>query len=148
MNNVFHTEREELFLPFADEIDAFYRAKFRYKSRCVHPRFPTVNIRRAAVYLYLRFNSSEIGPGNAVVIAAIEFREQRRGHGSQLLAKLVEMADRYGITSVGVEQTSSKPCIQNFVRKFGFKNHINDRNWIVPLDTLKEHLAQVAWQHR
>ena len=71
MNDVFHTEREELFLRFADEIDAFYRAKFRYKSRCVHPRFPTANIRRAAVYLYLSFNSSEIGPGNTVVIAAL-----------------------------------------------------------------------------
>jgi len=144
MNDVFHARREELFPRFADEIDAFYRAKFRYRSRCANPRFPTVDIHRAAVRLYLRFNASETGPGITVIIAVIEFRDRRRGHGTQLLAKLVEMADRYGITSVGVEQTGPDPSIQNFVRKFGFKNHIDERNWIVAVDTLKERLPSTS----
>lgn len=144
MSGVFHIELEELFPHFAVEIDAFYRAEFRYRSRCAKPRFPTVDINRAAVRLYLRFTASEIGPGNTVVIAAIEFRNQRRGHGTRLLAKLVEIANSYDITSVGVEQTSCMSGIQNFARKFGFKNHINERNWIVSVDMLKERLGKVA----
>lgn len=144
MRDVFHIEPRELFPHFAEEIDTFYRAEFRYRSRCVNPRFPTVDINRVAVRLYLRFTASRIGPGNTVVIAVIGFRDQRRGHGTRLLAKLVEIANRYDITSIGVEQTSSKPGIQNFVRKFGFTNHINEQNWIVSIEMLRQHFAQAS----
>lgn len=147
MNDVFQDKREDLFPRFADEIDTFYRAQFRYKSQCSHPRFPTVGINRAAVDLYLRFNASEIGSGNTVVIARIGFRAQRRGHGTRLLAKLAEMADRYDVTSIGVEQTGPDPSIQNFVRKFGFQNHINHENWIASVDVLKERLASLMPLH-
>lgn len=144
MSDAFHIEPRQLFPHFADEIDAFYRAEFRYRSRCANPRFPNVDINRVAVRLYLRFTASKIAPGNTVVIAVIGFRDQRRGHGTRLLAKLVEIANRYDITSIGVEQTSSKPGIQNFLRKFGFKNHIDDRNWIVSIEMLREHLVQAS----
>jgi GNAT superfamily N-acetyltransferase len=144
MSDAFHIEPRQLFPHFAEEIDTFYRAEFRYRSRCANPRFPTVDINRVAVRLYLRFTASKIGPGNTVVIAVIGFRDQRRGHGTRLLAKLVEIANRYDITSIGVEQTSSKPGIQNFLKKFGFKNHIDDRNWIVSIEMLREHLVQAS----
>lgn len=137
-------ERRAMFPRFAAEIDTFYRREFRYKSSCVDPRFPTIGINRAAVDLYLRFNDSDIGPGKTVVIARIGFRAQRRGHGTRLLSKLVGMADRYGITSIGVEQTGSDPRIQNFVRKFGFRNHMNESNWIVSVDALRKCLEQVG----
>jgi hypothetical protein len=143
MSDVFHIELRELFLYFAEEIDVFYRAEFRYRSRCANPRFPTIDINRVAVRLYLRFTALKIGPGNTVVIAVIGFRGERRGHGTRLLAKLVEIANRYDITSVGIEQTSSEPGIQNFVRKFDFTNYIDARNWIVSIEMLREHLAQV-----
>lgn len=146
--DVFELKPRELFPFFAEEIDAFYRAEFRYRSKCANPRFPTVDIHRAAVRLYLRFKVSEIGSGNTVVIAAIGFREQRRGHGTRLLAKLVEISNQYGITSIGVEQTSFEPGIQNFLRKFGFQNHINERNWIVSVDMLRDHFERAADLHR
>lgn len=120
--------RRELFPHFADEIDAFYRQQFRYKNRCANARFPTVDISRAAIDLYLRFQQSETEIGHTVVIARIGFRDQRQGHGTRLLEKLVAMSEDYDISSIGVEQTGPDPSIQNFVRKFSFSNHIDQRN--------------------
>jgi GNAT superfamily N-acetyltransferase len=130
-----------LFKQFTEEIDAFYRERFRYKSRCTNGRFPTVDINRVAVCLYLRFKYGDSWPYNTLVIASISFRDQRRGHGRALLAKLVEMSGRYGYTSIAIEQTSSGESIQSFVRKFGFANHLNSRNWITPVSSLTERLA-------
>ncbi|WP_137172231.1 GNAT family N-acetyltransferase [Massilia sp. HP4] len=144
MNEPLLDRHRELFPHFADEIDAFYRQQFRYKKSCADARFPTVGIRRAAIDLYLRFEQSEVAIGHTVVIARIGFRHQRQGHGTRLLAKLVAMSEDYGIRSIGVEQTGPDPSIQNFVRKFGFNNHVDQQNWILPVDSLKERLQQVS----
>lgn len=136
-------KKKQLFLPFAKEIDEYYRDKFGYKTQCAWPRYPTVDISRAPLRLYLRFRPGGFWPDDSVVIASIEFRKQRRGHGAELLKKFVEMSDRYELNSVGIEQTGPDESIQNFVRKFGFENHRNDQNWLVSVSRLKEILASV-----
>jgi len=136
-----------LFLAFANKIDEFYREKFNYKTSCAFPRFPTIDINRSAVRLYLRFKPKGSWPNDSIVIASIEFQKQRRGHGKALLQKLVDMSARYEFRSIGIEQTSSKEGIQNFVRKFGFKNHGNERNWLVSIDTLKLLLDATSPKH-
>jgi hypothetical protein len=141
MNGSVLDEREQLFMPFAAEIDDFYRDKFGYKTSCASPRFPTVDVKRSAVQLYLRFRPGGFWPDDSVVIASIGFQKQRCGHGTELLKKLVEMSDRYELRSIGIEQTGASESIQNFVRKFEFKNHRNDRNWLVSVQALKEILA-------
>jgi GNAT superfamily N-acetyltransferase len=80
-------------------------------------------------------------PDDSVVIAKIEFRHRRFGHGTELLEKLVGMSERFGFRSIGIEQTGSDDSIQNFVRKFGFENHRDKRNWLVSVEALKARLA-------
>lgn len=136
-----HTAGEqELFLRFAHEIERFYQERFFYKRSCATPRFPTVDIIRAPVRIYLRFLPGEFGPEDSVVIANIEFRDRRRGYGTELLAKLVEMSCRYGLNSIGIEQTGLDESIQIFVRKFGFENHVNKRNWLISVENLRARL--------
>lgn len=124
------------FNKFTNEIDLYYMDRFRYKNSCAHGRFPTVDISRSKVRLYLRFMPGGFWPESSIVIANIGFDKQRAGRGRELLLKLVMLSDEYGYTSIGIEQTSSGDSIQNFVRKFGFKNHGNDKNWLVSVTEL------------
>lgn len=131
------------FMQFADEIDAYCGRRYRYKSRCAHARHPTVDVRRAAVRLYLRFRVGDSWPVGSVVIAVIEFQNRRRGHGRALLTKLVEMSSTYGYQNIEIEQTGSDVSIQAFVRKFGFTNSFDKKNWIVSVDQLRSLLASL-----
>ncbi len=132
-----------LFFAFAAEIDDFYRGVFRYKTSCAHARYPTVDISRTPVQLYLRFRPGGFWPNDSVVIARIGFQNMHRGHGTALLRKLVELSDRYGLTSIGIEQTGPHESINNFVRKFGFAQHRNERNWLAEIDDLRSLLATI-----
>jgi hypothetical protein len=80
-------------------------------------------------------------PERSIVIASISFDKQRVGLGRELLSKLVMLSDKYGYTSIGIEQTNADESIQNFVRKFGFITHENDTNWLVPVTELAVTLA-------
>lgn len=130
----------DAFYEFAADIDAFYRARYRYKRRCAFARYPTVDVRRAALNLYLRFNVGQRSDEASIVIARIGFQKQRRCEGTALLAKLVELAPRYGYVTVEIEQTGPDLSIQNFVRKFGFRNSFDERNWIVSIEELGSRL--------
>jgi GNAT superfamily N-acetyltransferase len=142
MTNI-SNEEDLAFTQFAEEIDAYCRNRYRYKSRCVYARHPTVDVRRAAIRLYLRFRVGDSWPVGSVVIAVIEFQTQRRGHGRALLSKLVEMSSTYGYENIEIEQTRKGASIQGFVRKFGFANSFDERNWIVPVDQLRNLLASL-----
>lgn len=131
------------FTQFSDEIDAYFRQRFSYKSRCAFARHPTVDVKRAAVRLYLRFRVGDSWPVGSIVIAVIEFRTQRRGQGRALLCKLVEMSSTYGYQTIEVEQTGLDASIQAFVRKFGFTNSFDERNWIVSVNQLRDLLASL-----
>jgi GNAT superfamily N-acetyltransferase len=134
-------DKHQAFYEFAEEIDAFLRKRYRYKSQCVHPRHPTIDVGRAAVRLYLRFRVGDSWPVGSIVIAVIGFQDQRRGHGRALLSQLVDMAPRYGYQNIEIEQTGGDASIQAFVRKFGFTNSSDERNWIIPVDQLRKTLS-------
>ncbi|WP_143054589.1 GNAT family N-acetyltransferase [Massilia timonae] len=145
MSNRLQTPSEG-FDAFSDDIDMFCRQQFGYKRRCASGMPPTVSVNRKAADLYLRFRPGGFWPRDSVVIARIGFAQQRRGHGTALLAKLVELADQYNVTSIGIEQTNPQPSIQNFVRKYGFASYRNDRNWLVSIDILTSKLLALAEQ--
>lgn len=135
-----------LFESFAHEIDTFHRERFGCESRYTDPAFPTISINCTAVHLYIRFRLEGFWPSDSVVIASIGFGKKRRGHGRELLRKLVEMSNRYGFESIGIEQTGQSESINNFVRKFNFRNYKNDKNWIVSVDVLTACLASLPPQ--
>ncbi|AQR69561.1 hypothetical protein BZG29_15385 [Janthinobacterium sp. LM6] len=130
------------FTQFSDEIDTYFRKRFHYKSRCAYARHPTVDIRRAAVKLYLRFRVGDSWPVGSIVIAVIGFRNQRRGQGRALLNKLVEMSSTYGYQNIEIEQTGTDVSIQAFVRKFGFTNSFDKQNWIISVNQLRDLLTR------
>jgi hypothetical protein len=55
------------------KVGEFNLANGGYKSSCVHPRHPTVDVNRAAVKLYLRFRGGDRWPVGSVVIAVVQF---------------------------------------------------------------------------
>lgn len=132
------------FASFADQLDVYCRERYKYKSKCVFARYHTVDVGRAAVEFYLRFRVGASWPDGSVVIARIAFRKQRRGNGKALLEQLVKMAPFYGYRNVEVEQTGDDPSIQAFVRKFGFINSSDERNWITSVDQLRDVLASMS----
>lgn len=134
-------DEQRAFRLFANEIDAHYRKRFRYKSPCAYPHHPTVDINRAAVRLYLRFRVGAAWPAGSVVIAVIQFQNRRRGNGTDLLRKLVEMSTTYGYQNIKVEEVGRDASIQAFVRKFGFTNPSYEKDWIVPVERLRDLLA-------
>jgi ribosomal protein S18 acetylase RimI-like enzyme len=136
-------EEHSAFIRFAQEIDKYCRSRYRFKSQCAHPRYPTVDVSRAAVRLYLRFRVGDSWPVGSVVIAAIQFQSRRRGHGKALLNKLVDMSTTYGYQTIEIEQTSDDASIQNFVKKFGFTNSFDEQNWIVTVERLRGLLASL-----
>lgn len=139
------TKEEDLlaFNRFAQEIDAYCRQRYGLKRQCTDPRYPTLGVQRKAIELYLRFRVVDGWPEPSVVIARIGFHDKHRGHGTALLDKLVQMAPTYGHRHIEVEQTGPDIGVQNFVRKFGFTNTSDERNWIAPVDQLRDLLARL-----
>jgi GNAT superfamily N-acetyltransferase len=101
----------------ATDLEAFILQRFNYKRKCVFGQWNTLDVHRKRVHLYLRFKPKGFWPEDTLVIARIEFLEQRKGHGTALLLMLAELADKYGYKRVGVEILTT-PAIFAFVRKF------------------------------
>ena len=131
-------------LAFCDALDCFVRQRFAYKAPLANWNWgSTVNVNRAKVHLYLRLcpPSRQLSggwPEKTLVIAAIQFREQRTGHGRALLEFLVHQAARFGYDKIGVEETHDGDNIQGFVKKYGMEpaHADSDRptaHWIAPV---------------
>lgn len=142
------TELKALCSEFSSELDQYVRTRYRYKTSGVRQGFSnTIDISRVPISLYLRFRPLASWPTDSIVIAKIEFDKQRRGHGSALLRFLVEVAPRYGIKSVGIEQTHDGDDIQGFVRKFGFSPYRDGRNWLVSIEVLEARLNSCSQKY-
>jgi len=135
-------EAKMLCRKFSDELEDFVMRRYRYVSKSVRPTMSnSIHIRRGPISLSLRFRPLAKWPNDSIVIATIEFGKQRKGHGTALLKFLADTAPRYGVRSIGLEQTHDGDDIQGFVAKFGFESYESNRDWLVPLAVLQERLA-------
>ncbi len=141
-NKMLPENSEQLYSEFTDVIDSYIRERFGYKAKCAEGWRPTINVSRRKVRLYLRFRGGGSWPENVLVIASIEFREQRVGHCRALLEKLVAESTRFGYGHIAFEQTHS-PMMVNFVQKYGFTAHHNNKNWIISVGALSTRLDLV-----
>lgn len=138
-------ECKALCLEFLSEFDEYVRSRYRCNTTCVFPGGAnTIDVRLQPISVYLRFKPLHHWPANSIVIANIGFYEQRKGHGVALLKFLAETTPKYGIQSVGVEQTHGGDNIQGFVRKFGFSQYLDEKNWLISIEALKERLARLT----
>jgi len=137
---------------FADEISECLKKHFGYKVNCAHSMpNDTITAHRAKMDLYFRFPNGYYRwnkQNDTLVIARIEFQEQRAGHGTWLLATLVRLASKYGYTQVGIECISKSEGIQNFVRKFGFvpvsPTDNDPRDLVVSVAELKSRISHLG----
>lgn len=143
----FKLKLSDISVQFANELDAWLRDRFNYRSRFTYAGLGDVVVaKRVKVDLYLRLvreaPQGAMWPAKTLVIARMRFRDRRRGHGRALLQFLVGNAQRYGYEHIAVENTTEGAGIQAFCSAF-FHDHPaslrRDTNWIA----LVTHLESV-----
>ena len=84
--------------------------------------------------MYLIYKPSNlVNKKNMLVIARLEFNEERKGHGTEFLNFLCKVSKKYKIENIALEQTNLKSSL--FAQRFGFKELMKDY-WVVPTDQL------------
>jgi len=69
-----------------------------------------------------------------LVIARINFKEQRVGNGTSLLQFLVSQSKLLNFNKIGLEMTNNSAS--NFAKKHDF-SQINKKNWVISIKDLK-----------
>lgn len=144
---------------FAETLDSWLRQRFAISAKAVNlarlTRVGNLTYRYGRVgELYLRLwpvvdEGIEYWPAKTLVIARLEFRDTRAGHGRALLEFLVSQAVPYGYENIALECTHDGDDIQGFAKKFGFEHAwphhpYPHSNWIASVDRVAERLGQKA----
>lgn len=102
---------------FCAELNVFYCSRFNYKKRYCNYWYNKINARSHKYTLTLSWDASE----RKISITAISFAKKNVGHGTALLALLVELSGKYGYETIEYISvlTDAMKC---FVKKFEFEN--------------------------
>lgn len=128
---------------FAELLTPYLAEHFSYKRNHVTLGLgPMVNARTAKYDLYLRVTPPRgpWGGGDSLVIARIEFKPARKGHGRRFMAFLVECADRIGYSKIGIESTNEES--EAFGAKFGLVRYGDGKNLLGTVQEIKTRLAE------
>lgn len=129
-------------------LQAFIIDRFDYKLRYVKPRLNTIfgtataRTKRYDIHLRMFCKPCDFWPRERLVLARIIFQEERVGHGSALLLRLVQLAPLLGYRYIGIE--SANPNSSAFAQRLGFTPCQHGRNWLADVDMLKKRLAPDA----
>jgi len=118
----------------------------RWVKRILHPGLGTTVKAETAKYdLYFRLfpNPKTIWPRDTLVIARINFKEQRKGHGRKLLTMLVDLSAEIGYDKIAIETTTSEASAR-FAERFGFQPINKGNDWIGSVTDVREALEQAA----
>jgi hypothetical protein len=124
-------------------IAPYLAEQFGYKRNHVTGGLgPVVTARTAKYDLYLRVTPSRgpWGGGATLVIARIEFKPTRKGHGRRFMAFLVECADLVGYDKIGIESTNEES--EAFGAKFGLVRHGDGNNLLGTVEQVNAWLAE------
>jgi hypothetical protein len=129
-------ERNEVVLQALNE---YLMENFHYdtKPSKFGPTSRIISATRDELSLYLRLFERRIGiwEPNTFVIARIEFSEERKGHGTNLLMFLTKLLNDQGVEFVGIESVVSEGGAQ-FAKKFGFSPFKSDDNFVISIEDL------------
>lgn len=125
---------------FQNDLNSFIKTNFNYKADPTRLGYGnTLDVNRKRVKLYIRFKTNcNPWKDDTLVLAGINFQEQRKGNGRKLLSFLVNQAQKYKYQKIGIEQTNEMST--NFANKYGFKNISENKHWIVSISDLKNEL--------
>lgn len=110
---------------FRTRFDDYLKERFDYKTACISfPSSHSINVdaRKAKFDLYIRIfeERHEFWGGKAIVMSRIEFKDTRKGHGTDLLKFVTNFAREFQYDVIGIEQVSS-PSIKQFADKHRFQ---------------------------
>lgn len=128
---------------FAKDFSGFLkRNKFCKKSYSVVAGVGnTIHVKSEGNDFYLRFKPENGWYENSIVIARIEFSQQRVGHGLKFLRFLLEHSEKYAIENIFIEYANEKCGL--FAKKYGFSSFEKD-HWFVTVDFLKSRLNDLT----
>lgn len=118
------------------EIDIYLMKRFKYRLSLVYltPDNIIVTRRNSRIDLYLRIRKVEsLFPPDCFIIARINFRKERIGHGTHFVRFLLEIALKYGFKHIGIESVNEKS--RGFAEKLGFYS-IDSSNYAVSVKNL------------
>ena len=137
-------------LKFMDALEVYLRGRFNYKTQLtIKSLGPTITVSRRSVGLYIRFkpNHYAIDLDRPLVIAVMQFHQQRQGHGTDLLKFLVDHADEFDLGTIALESTNLEATA--FAKKLGFTKYLAMKNaWKISIEDLRENLIYKKPQQR
>lgn len=122
-----------------EAIDIYLMKRFKYRLSLVRltPDNIVTTRRNSRIDLYLRIRRTEsLFPPDCLIIARINFKKERIGHGSHFVRFLAEIALKYEYRHIGIESTNHKSS--SFARKLGFQS-IDGSNYAVTVNNLIEY---------
>ena len=120
----------------------YLEQQFGLKKNNVRPGLGcTVSARTGRYDLYLRVTPPPGGlwDSETLVIARIEFRSIRKGHGRQFMTFLAECASLVGYNKIGIECTNESS--QAFGERLGLQQHGDSNNMLGTVEKVVEHLT-------
>lgn len=118
------------------EIDIYLMNRFKYSRSLVYltPDNIVTTRRNNRVALYLRIRKvKSLFPPDCLIIARINFKKERIGHGSHFVSFLAEIALKHGFKHIEIESTNHKS--RSFAEKLGFQS-IDGSNYAVSVEKL------------
>lgn len=127
---------------FAELLTDYLKQRFKYKLPAVTFGLPThlVDARRKRYDLYFRVTppKSTLWSSNTLVVARIGFHQEREGHGTNMMAFLVRIAEQVGYTHIGIEQANEKAAALG--AKLGFTQFGTEKNFLAPVEEVRKRL--------
>ncbi len=112
--------------------------RFSYKKKPAYVSMWNITAYRKRFDIYIRYKPSfGCWDKNTLVIARIHFYQTRKGHGASLLKFLCEVAEKYDIAKIAIEQENENS--ENFAKRYGFQEFV-ERQWIIDIEVLKNNL--------
>jgi len=131
----FNSKNNDSVKTLCNELNRYLMRRFDYKTppACCHLS-NTLNASRKPFDLHFRVNQQLDFWGNDVlVIARINFKPQRKGHGTSLLRFLSNASCLCGYTKIGIEHPNANS--DKFAERFNFTK-FKENHWIIDVENL------------
>ncbi|MEE1949263.1 hypothetical protein V0R48_09780 [Pseudomonas alcaligenes] len=127
---------------FAALLTDYLKERFNYKRPSVRLGISSCSVvaQTAQYDLYFRVTPPDMRDwnSNTLVVARLGFREQRQGHGRDLLRFIVDLASKLPFTHIGIEQAN--PNAVAFGAKFGFAQYGTGKDLLAPVEEVRKNL--------
>lgn len=123
----------------------FLMDRFSYKPRYVNRMLwrsgATISAFTMKYDLYFRAFGHPEGfwPRECIVLARLMFKQQRVGHGRDLIERLLKLAPEFGYKFLAIECANKNAAA--FGERMGFTPYENGRHWVGSISDIEQALA-------